>query len=453
MVENQQIVGSKSHEKYSNAVLILLQDCALSLVASLLSILLVRWISSPILGFTAIVLKWLITALVATVIATLISGSHKVVRKWATAASISKVLTTVVLKMLLMIAAVIFVFYKYIPSVQLCVVAILCDTLITAFLLFYSRFIARVLNRSEAHDIKKSIGRKNALVGGVTRESIEQAYELEASGDYNVLGFISTEDKMSGRILAGKVVYVAHDAYQFEALEWRLGGIDCVFLSKGSGAKEPKERLFNKETNPEVDKSGMNMFGRFIKRSFDVCVSGVLILIFSPLAAICALAIKLEDGSPVLYKQERIGKDGKPFNILKFRSMRIDAEADGAQLYSGDDDPRLTKVGHFLRVHHLDELPQLLNVFKGDMSFIGYRPEREYYIEQIMERNPRYKYLYQIRPGVTSYATLYNGYTDTIEKMLTRLDLDLYYLRHHSVAFDIKVLALTFLNIVSGKTF
>ena len=133
--------------------------------------------------------------------------------------------------------------------------------------------------------------------------------------------------------------------------------------------------------------------------------------------------------------------------------MRLDAEQGGPALYSGDSDDRLTKVGRFLRQHHLDELPQLWNVLRGDMSFIGYRPERQYYIDQIMERNPRYRYLYQIRPGVTSYATLYNGYTDTLEKMLTRLDLDLYYLRNHSVLFDAKVLGLTFLKIVSGRKF
>ena len=133
--------------------------------------------------------------------------------------------------------------------------------------------------------------------------------------------------------------------------------------------------------------------------------------------------------------------------------MRIDAEVAGPALYSGDDDPRLTKVGKFLRVHHLDELPQLWNVFMGDMSFIGWRPERKFYIDQIMEQDPRYYYLYQIRPGVTSYATLKNGYTDTMEKMLRRLEFDLYYLRHRSWWFDIKILFQTFVSIVFGKKF
>ena len=133
--------------------------------------------------------------------------------------------------------------------------------------------------------------------------------------------------------------------------------------------------------------------------------------------------------------------------------MRTDAEQDGPALYQQGEDPRLTKVGKFLRDHHLDELPQLWNVVKGDMAFIGPRPEREFYIKQIMEHDPRYECLYQIRPGVTSYATLYNGYTDTMEKMLRRLELDLYYLEHRSWWFDAKILVNTFLSIVFGKKF
>ncbi|MBR6361960.1 MAG: sugar transferase [Bacteroidales bacterium] len=197
----------------------------------------------------------------------------------------------------------------------------------------------------------------------------------------------------------------------------------------------------------------MSLVGHVIKRGFDVILSGILLLFFSPVMLVCALAVKNEDGGPALYSQERMGRNGKPFLIYKFRSMRINAENGKPALYSGDDDERLTRVGKFLRQHHLDELPQLWNVFRGDMSFIGYRPERQFYIDQIMEKNPRYQYLYQIRPGVTSYATLYNGYTDTLEKMLTRLDLDLYYLRNHSVMFDVKVLWMTFLNIMTGKKF
>lgn len=192
---------------------------------------------------------------------------------------------------------------------------------------------------------------------------------------------------------------------------------------------------------------------RIIKRFQDFCIACMCLIVFSPLFLICYIAIKRENSGPAIYSQERIGKGGRPFNIYKFRTMRLDAEKDGPKLYNQENDPRLTKTGKFLRDHHLDELPQLWNVLKGDMAFVGPRPEREYYVKQIIKHDPRYTLLYQIRPGVTSYATLYNGYTDTMEKMLRRLELDLYYLEHQSWWFDIKILANTFLSIVIGKKF
>src|SRR5574344_701391 len=191
-----------------------------------------------------------------------------------------------------------------------------------------------------------------------------------------------------------------------------------------------------------------------MKRFFDFIVSGFCLIFFSPLMLLCAVAIRWEDGLPVIYKQERIGLHGKPFYIYKFRSMRMDAEPEHEpMLLEIDGDKRLTHVGKFLREHHLDELPQLWNVLKGDMSFIGYRPERKFYIDQIMEHDSRYELLFQIRPGVTSFATLHNGYTDSMEKMLKRLQLDLFYLNHHSIGFDSKILWHTFISIVSGKKF
>lgn len=198
---------------------------------------------------------------------------------------------------------------------------------------------------------------------------------------------------------------------------------------------------------------GMNEFERNIKRIIDFCTALVCLVLFSPLMLACYIAIKREDGGPAIFKQERIGRFGRPFTIYKFRSMRVDAEKDGPALYQHEHETRMTKVGKFLRTHHLDELPQLWNVVKGEMAFIGPRPERKYFIDKIMEKDPRYTYLYQVRPGVTSYATLYNGYTDTMEKMLRRLELDLYYLEHRSLWFDAKLLLLTFINIAFGKKF
>ena len=144
-----------------------------------------------------------------------------------------------------------------------------------------------------------------------------------------------------------------------------------------------------------------------MKRLFDIILSALCLVLFSPLITACYIIIKI-GGGPACYKQERIGLHGEPFYIYKFRSMIVDAEKENEELLQQDDDPRLTKIGKFLRSHHLDELPQLWNVFVGDMSFVGPRPERKYYIDKIMKLDPRYEKLYKIRPGVTSYATLHS---------------------------------------------
>lgn len=190
-----------------------------------------------------------------------------------------------------------------------------------------------------------------------------------------------------------------------------------------------------------------------MKRIIDIILSALCLIVFSPLMLACAIAIACVDGLPVIYRQERIGRGGKPFYIYKFRSMCKDAEKDEPALLETDNDPRITRTGRFMRSHHLDELPQLWNVLVGDMSFIGPRPERKYFIDKIMEHDTRYVRLYAIRPGVTSYATLYNGYTDTMEKMLKRLDMDIYYLEHRSLWLDMKILANTFISIVGGRKF
>lgn len=195
----------------------------------------------------------------------------------------------------------------------------------------------------------------------------------------------------------------------------------------------------------------MNPFERGVKFIFDRVIAFVLLILSSPLFLIAYILIKREDGGSTIFRQERIGLGGQPFYIYKFRSMRLDAEKDGPMLYEGKADKRVTQIGGFLRRHHLDELPQLWNVLVGDMSFVGPRPERKYYINQIMEIDSRYQLLYQIRPGITSYATLYNGYTNTMEKMLRRLRYDLFYIEHSSLFFDFEIIAKTFIKVLTGK--
>ncbi|MGM9737060.1 MAG: sugar transferase [Candidatus Cryptobacteroides sp.] len=193
--------------------------------------------------------------------------------------------------------------------------------------------------------------------------------------------------------------------------------------------------------------------GAFLKRTADILISAMGMVILSPLYLVIWAAIKIESPGPAIFRQERIGLGGRPFTLYKFRSMVADAEHDGVPALCGESDDRLTGVGAFIRRHHLDELPQLWNVLTGDMSMVGYRPERQYFIDKIMAENPDYERLFQIRPGVFSAATLYNGYTDTMEKMLKRLEMDLEYLDNYSVWTDLKIIFLTAMAIITGKHF
>ncbi len=190
-----------------------------------------------------------------------------------------------------------------------------------------------------------------------------------------------------------------------------------------------------------------------MKRCFDIVLSIFSLIVFSPLFLALYIAIKCEDGGPAIFRQERVGYRGRIFTLYKFRSMVESAEEGGVPQLCQKEDDRLTQVGRFLREHHLDELPQLWNVFCGDMSFVGPRPERKYFVDKIVAINPDYEKLYAIRPGVFSEATLYNGYTDTMEKMLERLRMDLNYLHNRSIWLDIKIVFLTGMAILIGKKF
>lgn len=202
-----------------------------------------------------------------------------------------------------------------------------------------------------------------------------------------------------------------------------------------------------------VIQDGMSRTERILKRTIDFILSLIGLIILSPIFLLVYIFLKKQNDGPVIFRQERIGYKGEPFYILKFRTMRTDSEEDGTPQLACKGDERLTPVGKFLREHHLDELPQLLNVFKGDMSFVGPRPERKYFIDRIMEVNPDYEYIYMMRPGLTSMATIYNGYTDTMEKMLIRLQMDLDYLKNRSLWLDAKIVFTTARFIIYGKKF
>lgn len=188
-----------------------------------------------------------------------------------------------------------------------------------------------------------------------------------------------------------------------------------------------------------------------IKRAFDIVASALGLILLSPLFALIALQVKLSSRGPVFYSQERIGLYGLPFHIYKFRTMVTDAEADGVPQITHDNDPRITKIGHWLRKYRLDELPQLWNILRGDMSIVGPRPERPFFIEQIMKEAPYYCLLYKVRPGLTSWGPIRVGYTDTMEKMIERLNCDIVYVENMSLLLDLKILFFTTGVIIKGK--
>lgn len=188
---------------------------------------------------------------------------------------------------------------------------------------------------------------------------------------------------------------------------------------------------------------------RHLKRAFDVVFALVGIATVWPIMALLCLILFIGGGRHVFYRQERQGLGGRVFNILKFRTMKVNAEVDKPRLECPGD-PRLTRIGAVLRRHHLDELPQLWNVLRGDMSVVGPRPERPYFVRLITERDPRYPALFQIRPGLTSEATLVNGYTDSIEKMTRRLEFDLDYLEHATLGGDLRLILRTIRVVICG---
>ena len=199
-------------------------------------------------------------------------------------------------------------------------------------------------------------------------------------------------------------------------------------------------------------KDAMGTFGRMLKRLIDIVASLLGLVVLSPILLLVCVVIWCTGGKAI-YRQERIGYKGKPFMIYKFRTMRVDAEKNGILRTEDERKGQMTRLGRFLCEHHLDELPQMFNVLIGDMSLVGPRPERKVFIDKILEVNPNYVHIYKMRPGLTSNATLYNGYTDTMEKMLVRLDMDLEYLTTRTLWMDFTIIFKTAFSIVSGDKF
>ena len=201
----------------------------------------------------------------------------------------------------------------------------------------------------------------------------------------------------------------------------------------------------------DVAGCGLSDCELILKRTFDVCFSLFVLIFLSPLFLSAALAIRLSSNGPIFYKQQRIGYRNIPFNIIKFRTMIVDSEPDGIPQLTKDNDLRITKIGKFLRKYRIDEIPQFWNVIKGEMSIVGPRPEREYFINQILQKAPYYALLHQIRPGITSMGMVKYGYASTIDEMLERLKFDIIYIENMSLVTDMKIIIYTIKTVITGK--
>lgn len=314
----------------------------------------------------------------------------------------------------------------------------------------------------------------NTIIIGTGSNALRIAAEFEKYAHQNTLvGFISIDKRVmvEPQLILGTMGQLSSiieknnieeavvaldntDEYQLFSIINSLYkfNIDIRFTPRLYEILTGSARINRLEISPlvSITDSSLADWQASVKRFSDIVISLVTLVALSPFLCYFIIRIKRDSKGPAFYKQERIGRYGKPFEILKFRTMYLGAEGRVPSLSSADDD-RITAVGRTLRKYRIDEIPQFWNILKGDMSLVGPRPERRYYINQIIEEAPYYCLLYKIRPGLTSWGPIKIGYSDTIEKMVERLNYDIIYLDNMSLFTDIKILIYTLEIVFKGK--
>lgn len=319
----------------------------------------------------------------------------------------------------------------------------------------------------------------NSLIIGTSRSAMSLRRKLGAlkgprAAAYNVVGYVATGHRkpdtamdlpvytieeladVTRRLEIKHLIINSHRGGMQETLSVinRLFPLDLPILISPSLLQlitsKPKIRDIESELLIDISHANMAESTVNLKRMGDIVFSTLALIVLAPVYAAIAIAIKLDTPGPVFYSQERIGLRKKPFRIYKFRTMKADAEANGPALSSSHDN-RITRTGHFLRKYRLDELPQFWNVLKGEMSLIGPRPEREFYIKQIIEKAPYYTLVHQVRPGITSLGMVKHGYASTVDEMVERLQYDIVYLENVSLTMDIKIVMYTISTVLHGR--
>ena len=270
------------------------------------------------------------------------------------------------------------------------------------------------------------LGQYQKLPELIRKKNIEEVILAIESSDYQEIGSIL--NLLEGEAAKVKIIPDIHDIMRGSVKMTSIFGTPLI------------------EVNQEI----MPAWQFSIKRTVDILGSTVAVILLSPVYLILSILVKSSSPGPVFFVQERIGIHGKPFKIIKFRTMVQDAEKSGPQLSSAHD-PRITKVGRFLRKTRLDELPQFFNVLKGEMALVGPRPERQFYIDQIVQQAPHYRHLNKVRPGITSWGQVKYGYAENVEQMIQRLKYDLLYIENMSLAVDFKILFYTILIVLKGS--
>lgn len=346
------------------------------------------------------------------------------------------------------------------------------------FSLLFMTYIGRyILTHNSIKNIEKNKWGFNTVIIGDSPDAIASSHKLQNTQKrlgYNIIGFVHIEGE--------KVSASSHEVLTNQQLDdlCKDGRVDTVIIMPEADSSEKKIleilqsclsfdvpikirpsalayvtshiRTGDIYGEPFIDLSSPSIsdFQINAKRVLDISLSWLALIITSPLLLGLAIGVKFSSKGPVIYRQERIGYRNKPFKILKFRTMVIDAEADGPQL-SSDNDSRVTPIGRVMRKFRLDELPQFWNVIKGEMSIVGPRPEREYYIDKIIPLSPQYSLLHQVKPGITSWGMVKYGYASSVEEMVERSYFDLIYLSNMSILVDFKILLHTISTVIHGK--